>query len=47
MKDSILHKAILKDFDMLLGLKKFFNLTKLLWDSKKIVLYNVKNIKEI
>ena len=30
---------------MLLGLKKFFRLTKLIWESKKIVLYNVKNIK--
>jgi len=32
---------------MLLGLKKNFKLTKLIWESKKIVLYNVKNIKEI
>ena len=30
---------------MLLGLKKFFKLTILIWESKKIVLYNVKNIK--
>ena len=32
---------------MLLGLKKIFKLTKLIGESKKIVLYNVKNIKEI
>ena len=30
---------------MLLGLNKFFKLTKLIWESKKFVLYNVKNIK--
>jgi len=29
----------LKDFDMLLGLKKNFKLTKLIWELKKIVLY--------
>jgi len=32
---------------MLLGLKKIFKLTKLIWESKKIVLYNEQNIKEI
>ena len=30
---------------MLLGLKKFFKLKKLIWESKKIVLYNVENEK--
>jgi len=33
------YNATLKDFDMLLVLKLFFNLKRLIWESKKIVLY--------